>query len=104
ATRVGATACACLGYFVPHCVVDFQNSEWQVSLHLLHMNIDYSICNAIKHAANRIDNSLVIYDVGYQWNLHFAEHVNNCSSLTLPDNSDVTAQLTMFVKNGHCEL
>jgi len=72
---VGATACARHGCFIPHCIVDFQKGERQVLFNILiinrvddkitssHMNIDYSICNAIKHAGETIDNSLVIYDV-----------------------------------------
>jgi hypothetical protein len=65
------------------------------------MNIDYSISNAIKHAANRINNSLVIYDVGCQWNLHFAERVNNCSGLSFPDNTEIVAVVGKFHLSAH---
>ncbi|KAG2114043.1 hypothetical protein BD769DRAFT_1363967 [Suillus cothurnatus] len=82
ATGVGTTACAHHGCFVPHCIVDFQKGEWQ-------------------HAANVIDNSLVIYDVGCQWNLHFAEHVNNCSGLSLPDNTKIVAAVGNFHLSAH---
>ncbi|KAG1800552.1 hypothetical protein EV424DRAFT_1332065, partial [Suillus variegatus] len=61
-TGVGATACAHHGCFVPHSVVDFQKGERQPR----HMNVDYSICNAITQVANSVDNSLIIYDVGCQ--------------------------------------
>ncbi|KAG2144695.1 uncharacterized protein EDB93DRAFT_1087402, partial [Suillus bovinus] len=66
ATGVAATACARHGCFVPHAVVDFQKGE-------RHMNVDYSICNAINHHSHDIDTSLIIYDVGCQWCIHFAE-------------------------------
>ncbi|KAG1799946.1 uncharacterized protein HD556DRAFT_1305447 [Suillus plorans] len=57
ATGVGATACARHGCFVPHSIVDFQKGE-------RHMNIDYSICNALNYHSAGIDSSLIIYDVG----------------------------------------
>ncbi|KIK34294.1 hypothetical protein CY34DRAFT_98279 [Suillus luteus UH-Slu-Lm8-n1] len=106
ATGVGATACARHGCFVPHSVVDFQKGERQVFFNLLcdgliHMNMDYSICKAIKHAANAIDTSLVIYDVGCQWNLHFTERVDNCSGLTLPDNTEIVAAVGKFQLSAH---
>ncbi|KAG2739063.1 hypothetical protein P692DRAFT_201730186, partial [Suillus brevipes Sb2] len=94
ATGVGATACARHGCFIPHCVVDFQKGE-------RHMNIDYSICNAIKHAAKGIDDTLVIYDVGCQWSLHFAERVNNYYGLTLPDNTEIVAAVGKFHLSAH---
>jgi hypothetical protein len=65
------------------------------------MNMDYSICKAIKHAANAIDTSLVIYDVGCQWNLHFTERVDNCSGLTLPDNTEIVAAVGKFHLSAH---
>ncbi|KAG2078324.1 hypothetical protein BDR04DRAFT_998436, partial [Suillus decipiens] len=97
ATGVGATACAHHGCFVPHSVVDFQKGEWQSR----HINVDYSICNAITQAANSIDNLLIIYDVGCQWSLHFGEHVDNCPCLTLPDNIDIVAAVGKFHLSAH---
>ncbi|KAG1778007.1 hypothetical protein EV702DRAFT_968763, partial [Suillus placidus] len=97
ATGVGATACARHGCFVPHSIVDFQKGERQSR----HMNIDYSICNAITQAANSIDNSLIIYDVGCQWNLHFGERVDNCPGLTLPDNTEIVAAVGKFHLSAH---
>ncbi|KAG2360217.1 hypothetical protein BDR07DRAFT_1290097, partial [Suillus spraguei] len=82
ATGVGATACAWHGCFVLHSVVDFQKGERQ-------------------HSANGIDTSLVIYDVGCQWNLHFAEHVDNCPGLTLPDNVEIVAAVGKFHLSAH---
>ncbi|KAG1826707.1 uncharacterized protein BJ212DRAFT_1257706, partial [Suillus subaureus] len=63
-TGVGATACARHGCFVPHAVVDFQKGEWQ-------MNMDYSICNALKYPSEDIGSALIIYDVACQWSIHF---------------------------------
>ncbi|KAG1829450.1 hypothetical protein EV424DRAFT_1470721 [Suillus variegatus] len=94
ATGVGATACARHGCFVPHSIVDFQKGE-------CHMNIDYSICNAITHAANRIDDSLIIYDVGCQWSLHFTERVEKSPGLALPDNTLIVAAVGKFHLSAH---
>ncbi|KAG1825170.1 hypothetical protein EV424DRAFT_1267602, partial [Suillus variegatus] len=97
ATGVGATACARHGCFVPHSVVDFQKGERQVFFDLLY----YSICEGIKHSWDQIDTSLVIYDVGCQWNLHFAERVDNCPALTLPDNVEIIAAVGKFHLSAH---
>ncbi|KAG1829726.1 hypothetical protein DFJ58DRAFT_848610 [Suillus subalutaceus] len=67
----------------------------QVALHY------YSICNAIKHAAGNIDNSLIIYDVGCQWSLNFAQRVDNCPGLALPDNTEIVAAVGKFHLSAH---
>ncbi|KAG1886594.1 hypothetical protein F4604DRAFT_1571859, partial [Suillus subluteus] len=69
ATGVGATACARHGCFVPHSIVDFQKGE-------RHMNIDYSICNALNYHSAGIDSSLIIYDVGCQWSINFLQRIS----------------------------
>jgi hypothetical protein len=65
------------------------------------MNVDYSICNAINQAAKSVDNSLIIYDVGCQWSLHFGERVDNCPGLTLPDNTEIVAAVGKFHLSAH---
>ncbi|KAG2047196.1 hypothetical protein BDR06DRAFT_897879 [Suillus hirtellus] len=65
------------------------------------MNIDYSICNAIKHTAGNVDNSLIIYDVGCQWNLNFGQCVANCPGLALPDNTKIVAAVGKFHLSAH---
>ncbi|KAG1726910.1 hypothetical protein EDB19DRAFT_1606779, partial [Suillus lakei] len=68
ATRVAATAFAHHGCFVPHTVVDFQKGE-------RNMNVDYSICNAMNYHSDNIETSLIIYDIGCQWCIHFKDHI-----------------------------
>ncbi|KAG1720357.1 uncharacterized protein EDB91DRAFT_1013671, partial [Suillus paluster] len=63
ATGVTATACAWHRCFVPHSVVDFQKGEY-------HINVDYSICNAINYRSDQFDTSLIIYDIACQWCIH----------------------------------
>ncbi|KAG1866919.1 hypothetical protein F4604DRAFT_1585294 [Suillus subluteus] len=82
ATGVGATACARHGCFVPHAVVDFQKGE-------RHMNMDYSICNAVKYTPEPIGSTLIIYDVACQWSIHFAERVDQSYHLSLPEGTKI---------------
>jgi hypothetical protein len=65
------------------------------------MNVDYSICNAINHHSHGIDTSLIIYDVGCQWCIHFAERVANCPGLSLPEHSRVLAAVGKFHLSTH---
>ncbi|KAG2149136.1 uncharacterized protein EDB93DRAFT_1240433 [Suillus bovinus] len=52
-------------------------------------------------SANSVDTSLIIYDVGCQWNLHFGECVNNCPGLTLPENTEIVAAVGKFHLSAH---
>ncbi|KAG0691507.1 hypothetical protein DFH29DRAFT_986263 [Suillus ampliporus] len=92
ATGVGATACARHGCFVPHAVVDFQKGE-------RHMNMDYSICNAVKYTPEHIGNALIIYDVACQWSIHFAERVNQSYHLSLPEGTKILPAIGKFSLN-----
>jgi hypothetical protein len=65
-----------------------------------HMNVDYSICNAINHRSG-FDTSLIIYDVGCQWCIHFAERVANCPGLTIPKQRRVLAAVGKFHLSAH---
>ncbi|KAG1847220.1 hypothetical protein F4604DRAFT_1594685 [Suillus subluteus] len=89
ATGVGATACARHGCFVPHAVVDFQKGE-------RHMNMDYSICNAVKYTPEPIGSTLIIYDVACQWSIHFAERVDQSYHLSLPEGTKILPAVGKF--------
>ncbi|KAN0074433.1 hypothetical protein V8E55_011845 [Tylopilus felleus] len=56
ATRIGATACARHGCFVPHSIVDVQKGERQV-------NMDYSLAQALGYNMQGISNVVTFYDV-----------------------------------------
>jgi hypothetical protein len=66
-----------------------------------HMNIDYSICNAINYWSNGFDASLIIYDVGCQWCIHFSERVANCPGLSIPDQRRITSAVGKFHLSAH---
>ncbi|KAG1784794.1 uncharacterized protein HD556DRAFT_1250836, partial [Suillus plorans] len=89
ATGVGATACARHGCFVPHSIVDFRRAKG------LHMNIDYSICNALNYHSAGIDSSLIIYDVGCQWSINFLQRVAQSKGLSVPENMHIGLDMLM---------
>jgi hypothetical protein len=66
-----------------------------------HMNVDYSICNAINGHSHGIDTTFIIYDVGCQWCIHFAERVANCPGLSLPEPSQVLTAVGKFHLSAH---
>ncbi|KAG1720229.1 uncharacterized protein EDB91DRAFT_1064937, partial [Suillus paluster] len=94
ATGVGATACARHGCFVPHAVVDFQKGEQR-------MNMDYSICNAVKYTPEHIGSALIIYDVACQWSIHFAERVDQSYHLSLPEGTKILPAIGKFHLSTH---
>ncbi|KAG1784325.1 uncharacterized protein HD556DRAFT_1310674 [Suillus plorans] len=94
ATGVGATACARHGCFVPHSIVDFQKGE-------RHMNIDYSICNALNYHSAGIDSSLIIYDVGCQWSINFLQRVAQSKGLSVPENMHIVPAVGKFHLSAH---
>ncbi|KAG1888625.1 hypothetical protein F4604DRAFT_1569672 [Suillus subluteus] len=94
ATGVGATACARHGCFVPHAVVDFQKGE-------RHMNMDYSICNAVKYTPEPIGSTLIIYDVACQWSIHLAEWVDQSYHLSLPEGTKILPAVGKFHLSAH---
>src|SRR5882757_1912082 len=66
-----------------------------------HMNVDYSICNAINYRSDGFDASLIIYDVGCQWRIHFSERIANCPGLSIPDQRQVTSAVGKFHLSAH---
>ncbi|KAH7919749.1 hypothetical protein BV22DRAFT_1022428, partial [Leucogyrophana mollusca] len=94
ATGVGATACARHGCFVPGTVVDFQKGERQ-------MNIDYSICNALKFRSEGITKALIIYDVSCQWIIHFLDRVAQSPYLSVPEKMAIFAAVGKFHLSAH---
>ncbi|KAG2057664.1 hypothetical protein BDR06DRAFT_877736 [Suillus hirtellus] len=99
AIGIGATACAQHGCFVPHSIVDFQKSE---SLgNFKHMNIDYSIYNALNYYSAGIDSSLIIYDVEYQWSINFLQRVAQSKGLSIPKNMHIIPAVGKFHLSTH---
>ena len=55
------------------------------STHYRHMNIDYSICQALSYNTAGLREALVEYDVACQWSIHFLERLQGSNFLFLPD-------------------
>ncbi|KAM6493319.1 hypothetical protein JOM56_011453, partial [Amanita muscaria] len=94
ATGIGATACARHGCFVPHSVVDFYKGEQQ-------KNIDYSVCQAIRHNSDGLQKALIIYDVACQWYTKFQRRVESYSSLSLPEGLEIVPAVGKFHLSAH---
>ena len=43
------------------------------------MNVDYSVCNALKITSDGLQKGLVIYDVMCQYSVHFNDHIQKAS-------------------------
>ncbi|KAG1782095.1 hypothetical protein EV702DRAFT_1041810 [Suillus placidus] len=76
ATGIGGCACARHGCFVPHAMVDFQKGERQ-------MNMDYALCEALKHNASGIRRALTFYDVNCQYHKYLRDRVSSSPFLEL---------------------
>jgi hypothetical protein len=80
-TGIAAHACARHGCFVPGSAVDFQKGERQ-------MNIDYSLCEALKYAQLvGIIYVMLIYDVMCQYYVNLDMRISDSTFLSLPDNT-----------------
>ena len=43
------------------------------------MNVDYSVCNALKFNSDRLQEGLVIYDVMCQYSVYFNDYIQKAS-------------------------
>lgn len=65
------------------------------------MNIDYSVCNALRHRTEGMTASLVCYDVGCQWSINFLNRVKTSNHLSLPPGLDVISAVGKFHLGAH---
>jgi hypothetical protein len=65
------------------------------------MNMDYSICNAVKYTPEHIGSTLIIYDVACQWSIHFAERVDQSYHLSLPEGTEILPAVGKFHLSAH---
>jgi hypothetical protein len=94
ATGIGAAACSRHGCFVPHSVVDFQKGERQ-------MNMDYTLCQALKYNSEGIPRTVVCYDIACQFFTHFEDRVRNNPYLSVPPNMTIEKAIGQFHIHGH---
>ncbi|KAG1877467.1 hypothetical protein F4604DRAFT_1680133 [Suillus subluteus] len=65
------------------------------------MNMDYSICNAVKYPSGDIGSALIIYDVACQWSIHFRERVDQSYHLSLPPSIKILPAIGKFHLSAH---
>lgn len=65
------------------------------------MNIDYSICQALKYHTQGLKHALVIYDIGCQWSRKFSERVTQSLFLEVSDGMSITTAVGKFHLSAH---
>jgi hypothetical protein len=112
ATGIGACACARHGCFIPQAVVDFQKGEryafisFMSKIYILiflfrQMNVDYSICGALKYQSFGLPQALVIYDIGCQWIINFKRRLAESSHLSIPEDIELLVAVGKFHLTAH---
>jgi hypothetical protein len=66
-----------------------------------HVNMDYSICNALQYGSGQLSQALVVYDIACQWSCHFKERVAQSSFLTLKEWRMFIAAVGKFHLSAH---
>jgi len=65
------------------------------------MNIDYSICNALKYKSFGLPQALVIYDVGCQWIINFLKRLKESRHLSIPEAMELLVAVGKFHLSAH---
>ncbi|KAG1731224.1 uncharacterized protein EDB91DRAFT_1238979 [Suillus paluster] len=94
ATGIGGCACARHGCFVPHAMVDFQKGERQI-------NMDYALCEALKHNAGGIRCTLTFYDVNCQYNKYLKDRVADSPYLRIQEQMEIIPGIGLWHVHGH---
>src|SRR5271154_815504 len=66
-----------------------------------HINIDYSICQAMKYNTEGMEYVLLIYDICCQWCQNFLQRVANSPFLSLPDSMKIIPAVGKFHLGAH---
>jgi hypothetical protein len=65
------------------------------------MNIDYSICGALKYQSFGLPQALVIYDIGCQWIINFKRRLAESSHLSIPEDIELFVAVGKFHLTAH---
>jgi Kyakuja-Dileera-Zisupton transposase len=69
-------------------------------LHDRQINIDYSICQALKQFPGHVQ-ALIIYDICCQWIIHFRERVSESEFLELWNSLEITGAMGKWHLTAH---
>ncbi|KAG1720014.1 hypothetical protein EDB19DRAFT_1966658 [Suillus lakei] len=94
ATSIGSCACTRHGCFVLHAMVDFQKGERQ-------MNMDYALCEALKHNAGGIWCALTFYDVNCQYHKYLKDRVADSPYLQIQEQLEIILGIGLWHVHGH---
>ena len=72
-----------------------------IKTHTRQMNIDYSICNALKYKSLGLPQALVIYDVGCQWIINFLKRLKESPHLSIPEAMELLVAVGKFHLSAH---
>ncbi|KAG1812336.1 hypothetical protein EV424DRAFT_1327116 [Suillus variegatus] len=75
ATGISGCACARHGCFITYAMVNFQKGERQ-------MNMDYAVCEVLKHNASGIQRALTFYDINCQYHKYLRDWVSGMCMAT----------------------
>jgi hypothetical protein len=65
------------------------------------MNIDYSVCNALKQVHQLILKAIFLYDVNCEWSIYFKDRVEKGPFLTVRETLDVIYGIGKFHLGAH---
>ncbi|KAG1840237.1 hypothetical protein F4604DRAFT_1885096 [Suillus subluteus] len=82
------------GCFMPHAMVDFQKGERQ-------MNMDYALCQGLKHNADGIRHALTFYDVNCQSHKHLKDHIADSVFLDIQPQLEIIPGIGLWHVHGH---
>ncbi|KAG1844998.1 hypothetical protein F4604DRAFT_1595844, partial [Suillus subluteus] len=94
ATGIGGCACARHGCFIPHAMVDFQKGERQ-------MNMDYALCEGLKHNADGIQRALTFYDVNCQYHKYLKDRIADNPFLDIWPELEIIPGIGLWHVHGH---
>jgi hypothetical protein len=66
-----------------------------------HMNMDYSVCQALQYNSRGLSECLVIYDIACSWSVHFEERVTSSPILNQPDGMTLIPGVGKFHLASH---
>ena len=94
---IGALACLRHGSYAPGSVVNFQKGE-------KHINVDYSVCEGIKHSNTRdVPGVILAYDINCQYAINLKKRIAESSFLDLPVDLPLLPAIGLFHVHGHQE-
>ncbi|KIK33613.1 hypothetical protein CY34DRAFT_31431, partial [Suillus luteus UH-Slu-Lm8-n1] len=88
ATGISGCACARHSYFIPHAMTT-------------HINMDYILCETLKHNASGIHHALTFYDINYQYHKYLRDRVSSSLFLELDQKLEIMLGIGLCHVHGY---